>query len=1137
MASAKHKHLYHNELQGSVLETVTVLSDVLRPAGYSKDVINDIAISTFIDNERSSIKSPSNMHLIALKKTLLYAIPVIAPSSSTSGILLTSRVSSPAIRYDPRTSKSMFAGIASGDKFRLVGLSFPNVLINHLSMDVFPFKYFNKLNIYPSTTNISSIDGIQTKSTSVGTLFIIKPKDYENVTLYNQINKVLAFNLINRMEDYFVSKELVPNQSFIKFDRLNEFNALPFIDSLNKVLSRQVDKTFSMSLFESLHMTANWLLSDQITLLGFESVEVQQQLKRLQYVKEQNQKVLNNIRMSNQNQLLSSRAEKIAREKYPFYFDYTDRRSVFGKFYNFDLLRLPKPVQQEIQLLLKKELDMQEAILNNTCEHLQSLNSFTEYEKYINYDKLTDDGMYECKLCAYPLVCIHQVELQEAIHSIKNNANDSDQRYVVQQKIINKYKSTSQRRHGTEDTEVSFTFYCKFCGEEIGKSDDNIQSVSKSNYDTAISMSDSNDISIYSSVYSIVQQHMNADIVPSSKKQITKLIYNEITDDVKRYALRANKMNLSDVDIIIRYISSVFALAALISLNQNKIKSKENILQQTIKQQKEKVSEVSRASPVEGGAQLKDEFVTALKIIQADALYRQIGITDDKIKSLLIEAYKNINIVFSNESYQLKAKSPKDHLIADIISGPLASYALYMKRRVNRKSNVDVWSALGIDIDALTKSKAVPTTHALYKNIFIPTTKENNDHGRYILESYKASTNVCVEEPINKKYISVVTPPLSDFIVEYQKKQNSRLQLKRSSPQFYLPVENSREYDFVIKNYHLVYCLKDETNIRPHRWIAHKQNNHVRLICKYCNTQIDKTSKSNNELIDERLNDQMMKEAFFELYTISCPIKDGHEYVDNACKKCNGTKQQLSSMSDSYYKKYMNKFTKHKDNVTLSLLSNAEEIINYMSVYVKSNKVDDKPESVDTIKLTSLLTNLSKLYKYENLINIGKDSFGNRSLELVSSFVQMLYSHYNFVKNLSKDSMKHPDSSFMTFVKKHYFDGHSPKKTNLSNLPEYPQSSNADKLLLDLLTIIFDLSSKGHAVELIRFIMNKIIQQHEKRQAFNFAKLKSINVTTDDNEMEQTYIDDDADDEEYNVFDGYDMSEEDLEDNMDGDYD
>lgn len=1151
-----------NEHMGSsVLETTTILSNILRPEGYSRDIINDIAVNTFLENERNNIKDKSSMHLLALKKSLLYAIPVITPRVSNTGIQLTSQVVSPAIQYNPKNNKANKVSLAIGDKFRLIGFSFPNKLINHLNHDIFPWKYFAKLPVgyQPSPIDLSHIKPIETKNTSSGIIYLIKPSHYEDISLFNEINRIIAFKLLLDFTSILSSTtNLMKEEKFPELSRIESYNNLKFIDKLNMVLPRQIDKTYTMSLYEALQMTANLILYDQIELLGFDSPEVNKYLAKLKYIKEQNLKVQTNLRVVRQQLLLNTRAEKITRERYPHFFDYTDRRAIFIKFNRFSIDKLPKNERNEIQILLEKDLAAQKALLNNHCEHLNYLkdlkessdyetilNAYKKFEPFVNYDSVDDSQMYSCKLCSYPILCAHEIDLYEALSTINNvNGSDgSDQAYWVQQKIINRYKLVDQRRTGDEDTESSFTYYCKHCGGELGKSDDIIQATLKTqNESSMVIQSDSIETTIYNTISTVIGTNMNQSIVPMSRKSIAKLIFDESKDEINNYVKRATKVEQDNIDLMIKYISSIYALSGLISININKLKSSENIL---ILSKSSKQNEISTAEPVEGGAQLKDELIIALKIIQSNATFKRIGITDDKIKTMLIEAFKFMNRIIANEAIQFKSTTPRDKLEFDIKNGPIASYATFMYNLAHKKNARDNLSDIvGVDMDSLfPKSKKItkPSTHALYTNIYKPKGRPGSDVEKYIYESYQSIVDFVIQEPIIGKYTSIITEPVSKFVKDYERKQSQQIKLRKTVPVRYLPVENGREYDFELKVYQIAYCFNDGEYVRPHRWVITKKDSKLIYTCKYCNINIEKASKALNDKIEDKLDEQMLIEAFFELYTLSCPIKDAHVFESEECIQCKVTKNQLSSMDSKYYKKYESTYLKHREGITGELINAAISIGTYAKTIDKGKIVelnkDDTQVKSDMIKLESLASSLSKLYGHNDLKTIGADSTNNRSLEIIESYVRLLYSHYIFVKNLSIDTHGHPDSEFFSLIKEKFFTGVKPKQIKMPALPDYPISSNADQLLTELFQIIYDLASKGipEVNELLRFILNKIVQQDARHKQYNFAKLKSVAIKEEDDETEIIVVDEEE--EEFDMFDGYDIDAEDMEDNIDGDYD
>ena len=1131
---------YGDDSLGSVLESTAVLSNLLRREGYSRDDISDIAVGQFLNNERNNISSPSSLHLMSLKKILLYAIPVIAPRGSNTGIALTSQVSTQAIQYDVKHNKSKECALFINDKFRLIGFSFPNRLINHLSMDIFQWKFFTKIPLYytPPAIDLSELNGFETKKH----LYLIKPSHYEDVNLFNDINRYIAFALNPDLSPVLGSfKPMVCQKSLPIIKRIEPFNHEKFIKQLNEVLPRQIDATYTTSLYESLHMTMNAKLYDDIQLFGFDSPSVQKYLNNLAYVKSQNLKVRSNLREVQHQLLLDTRAEKIARDLYPQFFDFTDRRAIFSKFNRFMIDKLPKDAKNNVRILLDKAIAYQNALLINKCEHIahlkqlqisRSTEEFHKFEQYINYDSVDENNMYSCLLCSYPILCVHEVELYESMASI-DPSNSTNDEYWVQQKIINKYKAVNQKRTGDEDTESAFTFYCKHCGGYLGQSEDIIQSSIKTINESSVVV-ESNPIqsSIYLYLSTIVSIHMNQSIIPMSKKAITKLIYEEISDEIIRYVNRASKNEQDNIDTMIKYLCTIYGLAALISLNINKIKSSESILINS----SNKENQQRNAEPIVGGAELKHELILALKIVQNITVFKKIGVTDDKIKSTLIEAFKYINKTFANEGIVLKARSPKELLLFDIQSSPVSTYALFMAKRFRKQH--DMIEAVGVNLDSLfpkTKKAEQISTHALYTNIFVPKKKDYTGIERYIIESYQSIADCVVQEPTNKKYISIITPPTSNFIKEFETKRREKLQLNRDNPERFLPVENSREYNFTLKTFQLGYCLNNDGTTRPHRWFVTKKGSNLEFTCRFCSLNIKNADKKNNEKIDHALSEQMNIEAFFELYTLACPVKDAHIFESDECIQCKASKNQIKDKDPKYYKKYSAIYSKFKQSITSELLISANRIGLSITPLMRQ-KDTDKVIKPDFVALESLASSLSKLYGHSNLKDIGMDSTNKRSLEIIESYVRMLYSHYIFVKNLSVDVKGHPDAQFFSFVKASFYDGIKVKPLNLQPLPEYPTSTNADQLTFELFKIMYDLISKSQADTniLIKFILNKMVAQDSRRKEFNFAKLKAV-ATNDDEEQMVIENNNEEDDEEMDIFNGYDIDEEDKEDNIHGD--
>ena len=462
------------------------------------------------------------------------------------------------------------------------------------------------------------------------------------------------------------------------------------------------------------------------------------------------------------------------------------------------------------------------------------------------------------------------------------------------------------------------------------------------------------------------------------------------------------------------------------------------------------------------------------------------------------------------------------------------------KRQYKQKEigDTELLQIMGVNINKLYgKTKTQLDSNALLKNIFKPSMKETNDIGKYKNESYNQLVHLVTTEPINGKYISVITDELSDFIKDFQRKQSVKLKTKRIVPIWFLPVINTREYDFNLKNYHIGYCLEKDKLIRPHRWQMSKQNAKLTYTCRFCNLIIDNANASENKSIQSKLEERMIIQAFFELYMISCPVKDAHVFEKDTCTKCTASKSQLASMDMKYYKKYSDTYMKHRTNITDELLKEAKQIIQYAKP-VTSLKKPSVTKTPDLLKLESLINSLSKTFNAD-FKTIATDNNELRSLQIIESYTSMFYSHYLFAKNISVDAKTHPDSHYFKLVKETFFNGMSLKSVKLPELPEYPQANDADILLTHLYEMIHEIMTSGvnEAVTLIQFIVNKMIQQDSRRKQFNFAKLKAVNTPDGADTLSDAIQLDEEEEEEFDIFDGYDISYDDMEDNIDGDFD
>ncbi len=1124
MSAPNVSSLFPIESFGSVVETTAVLDRILRPEGFDKNFISDIATAMFVHNEQMRIAEPSSMHLFAIKKALLYAIPVIASHGSTKGLEITSQVCTPAIRLSGSSIKHI--ALAIGDKFRLLGFAFPDKMINHLAFSIFPQKYYgqplDKYKSYP--LDIEQLDGIERQTIHGTNIYIINQRMYENVDTFNAINKLIAMKLMEELTPWLASNI---NRNYTKLGELQRivpYNDVPFINQINKILERKIDNTYTMALYEALQMTTNWMLYDNIQLLGFASAEVSEKLNYLAYVKNQNYKVRQNIIHTDYLKLLDTRAEKLCKEKYPYFFDMTDKRAIFVRFKRFDINKLPPKEGNDIRILLEKDIQEQEALLHNTCDHIKYIkhldldatsDAYKQIEPFIDFDSLGPDGMYSCKLCKYPLICVHTTELHDALLTIVGEQADLNKIYWIKQKVINKFKTINKQDASIQDSETRFTYYCKYCGAELGKSDDIVQASTKTQEESnSYEEHSPYERIVYMNVAGNITLYMNTNTISMSPRMLTTMITMEIKDEIISMVQQSSYNNDTDnAETLLKYLTQIFTLASLISININKVKSPESVL-------------ISKHDSDKGSSDVRSELLSAFKIIKAIAVYKQIGVTDDKIKSTLLNAFKYVNRVFSNEEIVIKTISPADKLNMDIRNSPIAHYALFIHNRFENGPS-DIMSATGVDMDKLfPKKKTDPRipTHALYTNIYRIKKSPKNDTERFIQESYQSIVDIASTEPIKEAYLLAPTPIISEFVQDYQSKKSAQLITKRSTPIKRLPVENSREYDFTLKIFQLAYCATGP--IREHRWTVSKTPK-LEFKCKYCGVDISKVTISNNAKLENELMDHRVKEAFFQLYTLSCPVKDAHTYQDKQCVKCGITKDKISNMDDAYYKKYYQTYMSHRKHITTGIISEIRNIVQSIKPFSELPTRDEN-QKFDAVKLESISSNLEKILGVSNLISLGNVD-GVRMIDIVNSYIQTFYSYYTFARNMSIRITSHPDLEFFKIAKQSI-------GAKLPELPARPDSTNPDELLLDLLNTILNILSTAGTVEskIIKYIVDKIIIQDKRYGKFDFGKLKAMTVSDDSLLEQEDLVEDSSVEMENDIFNGYDIDGDDMEDNING---
>lgn len=1142
-----------NTTSSSVLKGKAIYSDLLVKAGYKRYEIDDLAISEFLEYEQDRTGEPSDLHLLAIKKILLYSIPIVAPTNANNrrGISLTAQFNTECIINNATKDRLK---MVPGDKYTLLGFAFLPELINNLDISVFEWKYYYRYpaEYIPSEIDLSHLKGIKKhilrSSNNLISYYLIESSYFEDVDLYNNILMLIKLKL----QDYTHARTSIQNQcdhnnrkdvvEWMPHHQLAPFNDNPIIHKLNQLLEKQIDSTFTLSYYETLQATANWLLYNQIFLYGFDSALVNEYLSKLKYTKEENHKVFLQLAKEAQEQLELTRAEKITREQFPFYFSEIDRRGIFKRFTRFSLSKLTPAHRKEVLTLLEKEIAFQRAIIENKCPHIlilkklsQDINAYKELEPFIDHDRKTDnEHTYNCKNCSYPLLCEHEVEFYSNVMISKEGDDENDQIYLIQQNIINRYKTTQQNM---EQSDI-FSYSCKYCSKEIGKSDDIIQVAIKDITLRGPSIIESDEIRthIYFLLSGLLKQNVDPLVLNLDKKKMIKLLYPVIREQLDSIIYSFRKFKDDDtIDNHIQFSSLVLILCALISLNINVLKSGKVLLhsepiKSIKKDHKKPVSddeltenssdESDEESSVSGGS-IKVEFANAFAIIKNSAQYKSLMITDEKIKAMLIDYYRKIaKDIGDIADVSSMVRSNEDKFIAEVKQSPIYAYLRYIvcKNKNMVISDLPFDAVMGVNI---TKNN----NPDIYSNIPKDTTKGTTPRAKYIRESFQNIRSFLSD---NKYKEYDITPEVSAFVKSYELEQHKKIFNRTKNPECILDEVNFRESEFKLSNLNLVYC--NTTELQKHKWVKKK--------CELCGIDMKSVSATHNKHIENLINHEIAKDAFFELYSMVCPIKDNHIFEDKKCAQCGVGKRQLLDHDPAYYKKYLSKFEEYQNSILKQLIRKANSAIvaeKYSNPALPLINQSDKELESNINRLLLIITNIYDI-KGSDITELSETS--------IDSYIRLIYERYTYAKNVSYDMSKHSDVEFYDFIKTNFFKGSKPTKIKMLDLPEYDyQPYTKDTKIYQLLKLLETISKNedSQVIALGKFLIKKIIAQEARRADFNFAKLKVIRQTVDENEeITEIVVDDDDEENEDTdafLFNTYDIDMDDMEDNMDGDLD
>ena len=657
---------------------------------YNDTLLDLIDNDNFLEQLSNINNTESSIKKIIIKKILEHINPIIDYSSintienldlkkkniiiDKNSISLNYIIDSKFIKNNK--NKSLFSYIIpSNTNFLVRGLFDNNKLYNIIPYKYNPYKYYfnNKFKIYDQ--KVSNIFNYKINYTDKAIF------DLNNISIDDL--KYLLNYLLSRFNIYLNNYEI----EFLKQNNIIDYKISENIQNYNNNTKKYIDSTFNKNYITKFNDFLNYKISDyynnniyfafynndlldlyeNILIYSIDNKFVKTKIDSILEEKKQNEQYNLNQKILTKNLLVNYNLENICRKKFPNLFNPHSKEYIFIN-NKFDINNLPKKYKDIILIEHNKTNKYIENYNKNTCYHKDLLynfnnnfnkkNYFNEIIKLIDYKNSNNNSIYKCLSCNFNLICPHIIEYYTLLF---NNDKQITNEFNIQQKILNKYMTNAP---------INMIYYCKICGEEIGKSLDleqNIEYKDKVKLNTAEYIDDTLEL-IKNNTNYIVRTYVtfNQLNLNITKKYlidyISKLISFYINQIEKK--IRKIKNNTEEhIQDVLNFNIIIFIYSALIF-----IMTKYNYIifnPYFLKKIQPKNYIVSKKNKVLGSRAntklielLRSRFKEAFEIIYNtnNILLKNLNYInkDDKIKELLLKSY---NLLTSNDELNISSTS------------------------------------------------------------------------------------------------------------------------------------------------------------------------------------------------------------------------------------------------------------------------------------------------------------------------------------------------------------------------------------------------------------------------------------------------------------------------------------------------
>lgn len=577
---------YENLNQDFDIYTLNKYSKYIIP--YNQ-ILNDLLINDdYLDYENELFNIDNiNIKKLILKKVLIFYNPII---KKTIDIKKTNIIDKFAINLNypinakilSKKNKNLTRRISPESYFLIHGFYNSNILSNsNLPFKLNKFKYIHELifKLFKPIKNINiNLDKLKYHNYGV----------FDITTIDNNILKELYNIYLNYYFSYLNNNILINSKIYYSLYNLATFQtnnllykdqtklvnnnySKNYISNFNKFLSYKINDYFNNHSYYSFKSDNLLTLYEDILIYSIDKDSIQNKIKNI-ILSIQNQKEYNNNKkIIDQYNLKYIQLEYLTRKRFPNLFNPNSKEVLFYKHKLFNLDDLPKKYKEIILIDYKKLQNYRNENINNKCIHKNLIHelNFTnnkypivqELNKLIQGNSVQTNEYYKCILCSYNLICPHILEYYNLLFSKKKN-NDDGNDFSIRQHLINKYMTNAK---------INMIYYCKVCGEELGKSLDLEQNIeykdkiklNTSEYsDSTLELVRNNTMHI---VYSyIIFTELNINI---TKKYLINYIFTNILTNINliEKSLRKAKIyNEEQITNLIDFNSIIFIYSTLI---------------------------------------------------------------------------------------------------------------------------------------------------------------------------------------------------------------------------------------------------------------------------------------------------------------------------------------------------------------------------------------------------------------------------------------------------------------------------------------------------------------------------------------------------------------------------------------------